>query len=91
MKAYRLIELKLERPITIIADDYDHASAIVIQALTRGFGRLPEMEWIVGEWNTASSADREARAAEGLCVTGEPGIMVERDFYWDTEDPFEDF
>lgn len=91
MKAFRLTEIALGHPVTIIAEDNAHAARMVVQALTRGFGQMPQVHYSISEWITAASPDREARAAEGLTEIGEPGFVQEHERFWDTHDPFEEF
>lgn len=91
MKAYRLTDLALQRPVTIIADDHDHAAMFVIQALTVGFGQMPSVRYVINEWNAVRSTDQDARAAVDLSQAGLSGILQKHEHFWDTHDPFGDF
>jgi hypothetical protein len=88
MNVYRLTEIILDRPVTIVARDDVHAANLVTAAFSGGFGRMVSVNYTIAEYDPAWSAERDVQAALMLTESGEPGFVQEHESFWDTHDPY---
>ena len=77
MNVYRILDIAFARPVFVVARDNEHASDLLIQAMTRGFGQLPDTLYKIDELVVEEPTDPVARAALRLSKRSGQGFVHE--------------
>lgn len=86
MKLFKISDINLVEPYTVLAESRDRAADYFIACLNRGFGHLPVIEYAVTRWNP-----RNIETMKGLSEivgNGQKGWALENGNRWDFFDPF---
>lgn len=86
MKLFKISDINLVEPYTVLAESRDHAADYFIACLNRGFGHVPVIEYAITRWNP-----RNIEALKGLgeiLSNDQRGWALENRDRWEFFDPF---
>lgn len=88
MKLFRITDLNLIEPFTVLAETRDDAANYFVASMNRGFGRVPVIEYAVTHWrprNLNASSDLKRFVDSYL-----RGFAWEKQSGWELINPFDE-
>lgn len=87
MKLFKISDLNLCEPFTVLAQNRDDAANFFVAGMNRGFGRCPVVEYAVTRWNPKKlSADADLKR---IVVSDLRGFAWEKHGGWELINPFD--
>ncbi|GAM07060.1 hypothetical protein [Novosphingobium sp. MBES04] len=87
MKLFKITDLNVLEPLTVLAESRDAAADYFVAAMQRGFGQVPVIEYAVTRWNPR---DLERRAdLRGVLDNVRSGFVWEGQQGWEIINPFD--
>lgn len=87
MKLYKISDINLVEPYTVLAESRDRAADYFIACLNRGFGHVPVIEYAVTRWSP-KDFDQHTGLRE-ILDKQQKGWAWEGQDRWEFTDPFD--
>ena len=84
MHIYRIENIEFER-LVVVADSFDDAAGIFLDALLQGFGDRPLVDFAVSRWKLKSGPTR--KILQEFAEQGLKGIAWQKDGGWEIVTP----